>query len=78
MAITAILGRMSHNFAQAVVKLVGAPYCALVQAAGIIAESNRLHCELKGLARLSDGQLAALGLTRDGEIRRILGTSVAI
>ena len=78
MAAAAIHGQMPRNLPQSALRLLAAPFRALGRLAGFLAEGDRLRRELERLSRLSDRELAARGLSRDGEIRRILGTSAFI
>jgi hypothetical protein len=59
-------------------ELIAAPFAALGRFLVLIAEANSTVRELEGLNLRSDAQLAARGLTRDGEIRRIMGVSAAL
>ena len=57
---------------------LAAPFVALGRFMVMIAEANSKVRELERLNQRSDAQLAARGLTRDGEIRRILGVSAIL
>lgn len=57
---------------------LAAPFAAVGRFLVTIAESVPQARELERLSGLSDGQLAARGLTREGEIRRILGASAVL
>lgn len=54
------------------------PFVAVGRFLVMIAETSPRVRELERLNLRSDAQLAARGLTRDGEIRRILGVSASI
>jgi hypothetical protein len=58
--------------------LIAAPFAALGRFLVLIAEANSTVRELERLNLRNDAQLAARGLTRDGEIRRIMGVSAAL
>lgn len=55
-----------------------APFRALGRALVALAEASPRMRELERLNNLSDRDLAARGLTREGEIRRILGIAAAL
>lgn len=55
-----------------------APFAAVGRFLVQLAESGPRMQALERLNRISDAELAARGLTREGEIRRILGISAAI
>ena len=57
---------------------IAAPFAALGRFLVLIADANSTVRELERLNLRSDAQLAARGLTRDGEIRRIMGVSAAL
>lgn len=57
---------------------LAAPFAALGRFLVLIAEANSQFRELERLKGRSDAQLAARGLTRDGEIRRIMGVSASL
>ena len=57
---------------------LAALFVALGRFLVLIAEANSKVRELERLNGRSDAQLAARGLTRDGEIRRIMGVSAAL
>ncbi|WP_207099518.1 hypothetical protein [Paracoccus shandongensis] len=61
-----------------VLGMVAAPFIAIGKLLVLIAEASPKVREIERLNRLSDAELARRGLTRDGEIRRILGVSAAI
>lgn len=58
--------------------LLAAPFVGLGKLLVLIAEASPKVRELERLSELSDAQLARRGLTRDGEIRRILGVAALI
>lgn len=57
---------------------LAAPFLAIGRFLVLIAEASPKVRQLERLNAQSDAQLAARGLTRDGEVRRILGISAAI
>lgn len=58
--------------------LIAAPFVAVGRFVVYLAETSpRVHA-LERLGSLSDEELARRGLTREGEIRRILGVSALI
>lgn len=57
---------------------LAAPFAAVGKFLVLIAKAVPQARELERLTQLSDAQLAARGLTRDGEIRRIMGVSAAL
>ena len=52
-----------------------APFAAVGRFLVLLAEANPKMRELDRLSLKSDEQLAARGLTREGEIRRIMGVA---
>ncbi|WP_295042536.1 DUF1127 domain-containing protein [uncultured Paracoccus sp.] len=58
--------------------ILTAPFTAIGRFLVLIADSNAKVHQIERLNRLSDAQLAERGLTRDGEIRRIMGISAAL
>lgn len=54
------------------------PFIAIGRFLVMIAEANGKVRELERLNLQSDAQLSARGLTRDGEIRRIMGVSACL
>ncbi|MDQ1898900.1 hypothetical protein RAH32_00370 [Paracoccus sp. WLY502] len=54
------------------------PFAAIGRFLVLIAEAVPHAREIERLNQLSDAQLAARGLTREGEIRRIMGVSAAL
>ncbi|WP_146065175.1 DUF1127 domain-containing protein [Albidovulum inexpectatum] len=68
MAGTATYREHSHH---GLLQLLAAPFAALGRILIRIAESSRAMREIERLNQMSDEELAARGLTRDGEIRRI-------
>ncbi|MGN7869878.1 hypothetical protein [Paracoccus sp. 22332] len=54
------------------------PLAAIGRFLVLIAESSSRYRALERLRLVSDAQLAARGLTRDGEIRRIMGVSAIL
>ncbi|WP_374300595.1 DUF1127 domain-containing protein [Paracoccus sp. (in: a-proteobacteria)] len=61
-----------------VLGLIAAPFVAIGKVLVLIAEASPKVRELERLNSISDAELARRGLTRDGEVRRILGVSAAI
>ena len=61
-----------------VLGMLAAPFVAIGKVLILIAEANPKVRELERLNSLSDAELARRGLTRDGEVRRILGVAAAI
>ncbi|QIR85061.1 hypothetical protein [Paracoccus sp. AK26] len=57
---------------------LAAPFLAIGRFLVLIAEASPKVRQLERLNAQSDAQLAARGLTRDGEVRRILGISAAV
>lgn len=57
---------------------LAAPFVAAGKVFALIAEASPRVRELERLNGLSDAELARRGLTRDGEIRRILGVAAMI
>lgn len=55
-----------------------APFAAVGRFLVQLAESGPRMQALERLSRMTDADLAERGLTREGEIRRILGISAAI
>ena len=74
MATTAIHGHAARNLPQSILGLAAAPFRALGHFLVRLGEASRLGQEVERLNRLSDDDLAARGLTREGEIRRIFNT----
>ena len=58
--------------------LLASPFVAIGRFLVMIAEANPKVRELERLNLRSDAELAARGLTRDGEIRRIMGVSAIL
>lgn len=58
--------------------VLAAPFAAIGRFLVQLAESGPRMRALEHLNRISDEDLAARGLTREGEIRRILGISALI
>lgn len=58
--------------------LLTAPFRAIWGFLVLLAEASPKMHALERLSRISDEELARRGLTRDGEIRRILGASASI
>ncbi|MCZ0962287.1 hypothetical protein [Paracoccus benzoatiresistens] len=58
--------------------MLAAPFAAIGKVLVAIAEASPKVRELERLNSLSDAELARRGLTRDGEIRRILGVAAAM
>lgn len=58
--------------------LIAAPFVAVGQFLVLLAEASPRMRALEKLNRVSDADLAARGLTRDGEVRRILGVNASI
>ena len=61
-----------------VLGLLAAPFIALGKILVIIAEASPKARALERLNGISDAELARRGLTRDGEVRRILGGAAAL
>lgn len=59
-------------------RLAAAPFLAVGRLLVHLAETSPRIREIERLNSLSDEDLARRGLTRDGEIRRILGVSALI
>lgn len=57
---------------------LAAPFITIGRFLVLIAEASPKVRQLERLNTQSDAQLAARGLTRDGEVRRILGISAAV
>lgn len=55
-----------------------APFRAIGRFMVMLAEASPQMRALSRLSEISDEELAAKGLTRDGEIRRILGGAAAL
>ncbi|MEH6786467.1 MAG: DUF1127 domain-containing protein [Paracoccus sp. (in: a-proteobacteria)] len=72
MATTAINDRKTPA---AILSALAAPFAAFGRLMVQLAEANPRMQALERLNRVSDAELAARGLTRDGEIRRIMGIS---
>ena len=72
MATTAINDRKTPA---AILSALAAPFAASGRLMVQLAEANPRMQALERLNRVSDAELAARGLTRDGEIRRIMGVS---
>lgn len=75
MATTATIDRKSSVFSLAT---LAAPFIAVGRFLVMIAEASPKVQELERLSRISDRTLAARGLTRDGEMRRIMGVSMTV
>ncbi|RNF33849.1 DUF1127 domain-containing protein [Paracoccus methylarcula] len=58
-----------------ILNALAAPFTAIGRFLVLLAEANPRMRELDRLSRVSDEDLAAKGLTRDGEIRRIMGVN---
>ncbi|MTE01349.1 DUF1127 domain-containing protein [Paracoccus sp. YIM 132242] len=58
--------------------LLAAPFVAFGNIAILIARASPRVRAIERLNGISDAELARRGLTRDGEIRRILGAAAAI
>lgn len=54
---------------------LAAPFKVIGRLLIILAEANPRMRQLEQLNRFSDEELASKGLTRDGEIRRIMGVN---
>lgn len=74
MASTAIHGQMSRNLPQSALGLIAAPFRAVWRFLIHLAECSHMGQQVERLNSLSDEELAARGLTREGEIRRIFNT----
>lgn len=55
--------------------VLAAPFIAFGRFLVLLAEASPKMRQLDQLNRVSDEELAAKGLTRDGEIRRIMGVN---
>lgn len=55
-----------------------APFLAIGRFLVLIAEAVPHAREIERLNQLSDAELAARGLTREGEVRRIMGVAAAL
>lgn len=75
MATTASVDRTSTGFSAASLL---APFRAMGRLLIAMAEASPQMRALNRLSQLSDQELAAKGLTRDGEIRRILGGAAVL
>lgn len=75
MATTASVDRTSTGFSAASLL---APLRAMGRLLITMAEASPQMRALNRLSQLSDQELAAKGLTRDGEIRRILGGAAVL
>ncbi|SIS85265.1 hypothetical protein [Paracoccus saliphilus] len=58
-----------------ILSALAAPFTAFGRFLIMVAEANPKMRQLEQLNRVSDEDLAAKGLTRDGEIRRIMGVN---
>lgn len=58
--------------------MLAVPFLALGRFMIFIAETSPKARQIERLQTVSDAELARCGLTREGEIRRILGTAAAI
>ncbi|MDM7458072.1 MAG: hypothetical protein P3W94_001695 [Paracoccus sp. (in: a-proteobacteria)] len=67
----------NHNRSLSAAVLL-APFRAFARVMVALAEASPQMRALSRLSEMSDEELAARGLTRDGEIRRILGGAAAI
>lgn len=72
MATTAEIG---SKFAAPRLSAVLAPFAAAGRFLVHLAETSPRMRAIDHLSRMSDDELAARGLTRDGELRRIMGLS---
>lgn len=72
MAGTATIDRSAQS---SILNVLAAPFTALGRFLVLLAEANPKMRELDRLSRVTDEDLAAKGLTRDGEIRRIMGVN---
>lgn len=59
----------------AVVRTLAAPFVAVGRFLVLLGEAHPKMRALDHLGRISDRELAERGLTRDGEMRRIMGVS---
>ena len=59
-------------------RFLAAPLLAIGRFLLLVAKARPGVQELERLSQQSDTQLAARGLTREGELRRILGLSIGI
>ncbi|WP_265500351.1 hypothetical protein [Paracoccus beibuensis] len=75
MATIATIDHKSAGFSAAALL---APFRAVGRFMVALAEASPQMRALNRLSALSDADLAAHGLTREGEVRRILGASAAI
>ena len=75
MATIASVDRPSNGFSGAALL---APFRAVGRLMIMLAEASPQMKALNRLSQLSDEELAVKGLTRDGEVRRILGGSAAL
>lgn len=72
MANTAIIDRKTSAL---ILSSLAAPFVAIARFLVHLAEISPQMRALSRLQRISDAQLEARGLTREGEIRRIVGVS---
>ncbi|WP_405405959.1 DUF1127 domain-containing protein [Paracoccus sp. Ld10] len=75
MATIASVDQKSNGFSAGVLL---APFRAVGRFLIALAEASPQMRALNRLSLLSDAELAAKGLTRDGEVRRILGGAAAL
>lgn len=61
-----------------VLSMIAAPFAAVGKVLVMIAEASPKVREIERLNHVSDAELARRGLTRDGEIRRIMGVSALV
>ncbi|MDP5306495.1 DUF1127 domain-containing protein [Paracoccus spongiarum] len=76
MATTANIGRSAE--APRLSAILAAPFLAIGRFLVMLAEASPRMQALERLNRIPDAELKARGLTRDGEMRRILGISGSI
>lgn len=73
MAAVTIHGQDARTASHSILDLVAAPFRVLGRSLVHMAERSPMGRQVERLGRMSDEQLAARGLTREGEIRRIFG-----
>lgn len=59
--------------ARALGQILAAPFVGLARFMAVLAEAHARMGQAERLSAKTDAQLAAVGKTRDGELRRILG-----
>ena len=61
--------------ARALGQILAAPFLGIARLMTVLAEAHARMAQAERLSDKTDAQLAAVGKTRDGELRRILGVA---